>query len=224
MDLRERRYCVYRHKAPNGKVYIGITCQDPKRRWNSGRGYKSSPHFYAAIQKYGWDNMIHEVVFSGVDKARAELLEISMIMLHDSTNPEYGYNHATGGGVNRGYHLTPERRAQISIEVRGREVSEETREKMRQAQLGKRHTEESKQRMREAKLGKKLSAETRAKMRISNRGKRVKKVFCVELDRIFNSLGEAEEVTGAAHENISKVCLGKRRTAGGYHWEFYEAS
>ena len=167
--------------------------------------------------------MTHEVLFSGVDKARAELLEISMIMLHDATNPLYGYNHATGGGVNRGYHLTPERRAQISLEVRSREVSEETREKMRQAQLGKRHTEASKEKMRQAKLGKRMSDETRAKMRISNRGKRNKHVRCVELDRVFYSLDEAEQVTGASHENISKVCRGKRFTAGGYHWEYYDA-
>lgn len=44
-------YTVYQHRNKiNGKVYIGITMQTPEQRWRHGEGYKSSPHFYAAIQ------------------------------------------------------------------------------------------------------------------------------------------------------------------------------
>lgn len=218
-----RNFCVYRITAPNGKVYIGITGQNPLRRWNSGRGYKNQPHMHSAIQKYGWDNFTHEVLYSGITKEEAEELEIRLIAEHRSTDPEFGYNHATGGAVNRGHHLSPERRAQISIEVRNRAVKESTREKLRQANLGKQHSEESKAKMRAAKLGKKLSEETRSKMRQSNRGKRNKPVYCAELGRVFYSMDAAEQELGVAHENIAKVCLGKRQTAGGYHWEYYNA-
>lgn len=218
-----RNFCVYRLTAPNGKVYIGITGQNPLRRWNSGRGYKNQPHMHSAIQKYGWDNFTHEVLYSGITKEEAEELEIRLIAEHRSTDPEFGYNHATGGAVNRGHHLSPERRAQISIEVRNRVVKDSTREKLRQANLGKQHSEESKAKMRDAKLGKKLSEETRSKMRQSNRGKRNKPVYCAELGRVFYSMDAAEQELGVAHENIAKVCLGKRQTAGGYHWEYYNA-
>lgn len=218
-----RNFCVYRLTAPNGKVYIGITGQNPLRRWNSGRGYKNQPHMHSAIQKYGWDNFTHEVLYSELTKEEAEELEIRLIAEHRSTDPEFGYNHATGGAVNRGHHLSPERRAQISIEVRNRAVKESTREKLRQANLGKQHSEESKAKMRAAKLGKKLSEETRSKMRQSNRGKRNKPVYCAELGRVFYSMDAAEQELGVAHENIAKVCLGKRQTAGGYHWEYYNA-
>lgn len=218
-----RNFCVYRLTAPNGKVYIGITGQNPLRRWNSGRGYKNQPHMHSAIQKYGWDNFTHEVLYSGITKEEAEELEIRLIAEHRSTDPEFGYNHATGGAVNRGHHLSPERRAQISIEVRNRAVKESTREKLRQANLGKQHSEESKAKMRAAKLGKKLSEETRSKMRQSNRGKRNKPVYCAELGRVFYSMDAAEQELGVSHENIAKVCLGKRQTAGGYHWEYYNA-
>ena len=62
-------YIVYQHKNKiNGKVYIGITMQDPERRWRHGEGYKSSPHFYAAIQKYGWDNF--EIFVAGIPNCR----------------------------------------------------------------------------------------------------------------------------------------------------------
>ena len=219
----ENKFCVYRHTAPNGKVYIGITGQNPSRRWNSGRGYKNNPHLFAAILKYGWDNFAHEILLDGLTKAEAEEHEIRLIAEHRSTDPDFGYNHATGGAVNCGNHLSPERRKQISEEVRNRVVKDSTREKLRAANLGKTHTDESKAKMRAAKLGRKLPAETRAKMKQSNRGKKNKRVYCVELDTVFYSMDVAEHETGAHHENIAKVCNGKRQTAGGYHWEYYDA-
>lgn len=33
-------YSVYAHIFPNGKIYIGATRQEPKRRWSGGCGYK----------------------------------------------------------------------------------------------------------------------------------------------------------------------------------------
>ena len=36
----------------------------------------------------------------------------------------------------------------------------------------------------------------------------------------FDSVTEAENETGTAHQNIVKVCQGKRQLAGGYKWEY----
>ena len=41
-----------------------------------------------------------------------------------------------------------------------------------------------------------------------------------ELLATFPSLMEAERVTGIAHQNISKCCLGKRKSVGGYVWRY----
>ena len=38
-----REYSVYKHTFPNGKVYIGITKQNPLKRWRNGTGYKGQP-------------------------------------------------------------------------------------------------------------------------------------------------------------------------------------
>ena len=46
-------YSVYKHTAPNGKVYIGITSADVKDRWKNGYGYYRNEHFFKAITKYG---------------------------------------------------------------------------------------------------------------------------------------------------------------------------
>ena len=36
---KEKKYSLYRHTSPSGKVYIGITSQPVEHRWNHGRGY-----------------------------------------------------------------------------------------------------------------------------------------------------------------------------------------
>lgn len=48
--------------------------------------------------------------------------------------------------------------------------------------------------------------------------KKRKPVKCIETNVIYNSITEAEKQTGYKH--ISDVCLGTRKTAGGYHWKF----
>lgn len=34
-------WVVYKHTFPNGKVYIGITGQEPYKRWKYGNGYET---------------------------------------------------------------------------------------------------------------------------------------------------------------------------------------
>ena len=62
---------VYKHTAPNGKVYIGITGFDPKYRWLNGRGYSMQSVFFNAIVKYGWINFKHEILFTDLTKEDA---------------------------------------------------------------------------------------------------------------------------------------------------------
>ena len=59
----ERIFKVYIHNnIINQKKYIGQTKQSLARRFRNGDGYKHCPHFYSAIQKYGWDNFEHYIV------------------------------------------------------------------------------------------------------------------------------------------------------------------
>lgn len=52
---------------------------------------------------------------------------------------------------------------------------------------------------------------------------KMKKVYCYELDQTFDSIKEAGRKTGVAYQHIGEYCRGKRKTAGGYHWEFVES-
>lgn len=92
-------YYVYMHICPNGKVYIGITNQEPKRRWSNGAGYYRQKLFNNAIEKYGWKNIKHEILFVGLTKEQAEQKEIELIALYKSNQIEYRYNLTKGGAT-----------------------------------------------------------------------------------------------------------------------------
>lgn len=49
-----------------------------------------------------------------------------------------------------------------------------------------------------------------------------KPVFCVELNRVFESVSIAAEYFGLFPSNISSCCRGRIKTSGGYHWEYVD--
>lgn len=211
-------FCVYKHTCPNGKVYIGITSLKPSRRWKNGEGYRhKQTFFYRAIQKYGWGNIKHEILFTGLPKEEAEQKEIELIAMYKSNCPEYGYN-ATNGGLCAGT------------------ITEAQKEKLRQANLGKKHTEETRQKISKANKGKhhKLSDETYKKIAATrrannnyiawNKGKNVPTRIVVQYDKNGNEIKRyisalaAKKETGACH--ILECCKGRRKTDKGYIWRF----
>lgn len=81
-------------------------------------------------------------------------------------------------------------------------------------------------------MGRQLSEEAKKKISKANAGsnngmfgkkqKTRKKVYCLELDKIFNCIADAEKETGCYHSHISACCKGKLKTVGGYHWSYVE--
>lgn len=90
-----KTYCIYKHTLPNQKVYIGQTC-DIKRRWRAS-SYVGNCLFYNAIQKYGWENITHEILEDNLTLEEANEKEKYYITLYQSTNRQYGYNLRAGG-------------------------------------------------------------------------------------------------------------------------------
>jgi group I intron endonuclease len=222
-------YCVYKHTSPSGKVYIGITCQNPIKRWECGRGYKDNEHFYRAIQKYGWDNIKHEILFCDLSKEEACSKEIELIKLYNSTDGKCGYNHSTGGDVSSaGIKRSEEFRQKVSKSMKGIKHSAESIEKMRVAKKGHTVTDLARKKMSESHKGLQAgekhplfgthrSEETKRKLSESNS----KKVYCIELNTVFKSAKEASEKTGTDRNGITRCCKGKRNKSGGYHWIYF---
>ena len=91
-------YSVYKHTCPNGKIYVGITLMIPTLRWRNGKhGYRHNIYFQNAILKYGWDNIKHEILYSGLTKEEACQKEIELIARYKSNDRRYGYNIDNGG-------------------------------------------------------------------------------------------------------------------------------
>lgn len=82
---------VYLHTFPNGKVYVGIT-KNTELRWDNGEGYIDNKAMYDDINKFGWDNIKHEVIADGLLRNDALKIEAQYIFMFDSTNPLKGYN------------------------------------------------------------------------------------------------------------------------------------
>lgn len=82
-------WSVYVHKCPDGMVYVGTTSMFPCRRYKGGKGYINNVEFYEAIQKWGWENITHDVVMQCSDENMAKRLETELIA---ATMPDKSFN------------------------------------------------------------------------------------------------------------------------------------
>ena len=223
----ESNYSVYRHVFPNGKQYVGYTSMDPVSRWNNGSGYKSQI-VYRAIEKYGWDNIDHAVVRSGLSKEEALVLEKKLIKRYDLRNPEKGYNIHPGGDAAPSASI--ESRKKISEwrknnqfgennPIYGKSLTEEHKRAISLANTGRKHTAIERQKMRDRHCdvsgannphyGVPCSDETKVKIREANR-KRMRPVkqytLGGEFVALYESIREAVRQTGIAKSGIMSCC------------------
>ena len=208
-------YNVYIHIFPNSKVYIGITSQKPKRRWNNEQGYKNNQYMTNAIMKYGWDNVIHKILYTNLKKEEAEEIEIKLIKEYKADNKRYGYNIEYGGCHNgKTSEIT---RKRISEANKGKHNSPKTEFKKGHITI---ITEEIKQKISEKNKGKHASVRTEFKK--GHKPLNVRKVLCIESDVVYDTIKKASEDTNVMACHISQVCNGKRKSAGKLHWKFIE--
>lgn len=245
-------YTIYMHKNKiNGKKYIGITKQKCEERWrHDGTGYKSQIKFWRAIQKYGWDNFEHIILYNNLTEKEASELEIKLIKKYDCINN--GYNISYGGSTTN--------------------HSPETLEKMRQSMLGKKHTQETKDKISNSKndikiqvkcittgiiyeserkamekTGIDISSITKCckgqvcsaggydweyvdktlkeqykDIKAAKKDKRFKPVMCITTGKIYKNVQEAARDTNSDPSNITKVCNGKYKTTNHLKWKFIE--
>ena len=93
----EKKWTVYCHQNKiNGKKYIGITCCSIKTRWGTN-GSRYAFYFGNAIQKYGWDNFEHFILYRDVSKDFAITLEKLLIEAFNTQDTQFGYNLTAGG-------------------------------------------------------------------------------------------------------------------------------
>ena len=215
---------VYVYICPNNKRDVGITKQDPQRRWQNGNGYKGQV-VYEAIQKYKWHNIEHKILYYNLSKDDAEKYEKELIKEWKTNNRKYGYNVENGGNVNK--EVSAETRQKLSIAnkghtpwIKGKHQSEESKLKNRNKHLsrqawnkGIKFTEESRSKM------------SKSKKELCKNGwlpPNVKKVVCLQTGQVFNSAYEASRILGVNRSHVTSCCTGKRNSTGGYNFEYWK--
>ena len=189
----EKSWCVYKHTLPDGRCYVGQTC-DITARWKPS-AYKNCVKFYSAIQKYGWENFNHEILVDKLTLEEANHLEEVYIKEYNSI--ENGFN-LNSGGENKLH-------------------SQETKNKMSQTRKGVPHSQKHSEAISKALTGKKKTSEH---VRNNQLAQHRKPVECIETGEKYESLSDAERKTGILGETISRCCRGKQKTASGFHWRF----
>jgi len=86
------------HITPNGWVYVGVTSQNVNKRWQNGGRYNCNEEFYAAIKKYGWDNIKHEVLEAGISGDEAYAMERFLIAKYREIGKCYNISSGGNGG------------------------------------------------------------------------------------------------------------------------------
>lgn len=245
-SYEDKRWVVYAHiNKINNKVYIGITSIKPYyRRWQNGKHYKNNRHFNAAIQKYGWDNFAHEILFENLSKDEAFKKEIETIKFYNSTNPNLGYNISYGGSAPMlGRHHSLESRGKMSENNgkywKGRHLSDITIKKLSISKSGTSswnkgipQREETKE-----KISKKLKLFHDKDPRTSSRyGKfgslnpTSKTIYCIETGKEYIGIREASRLTGIPSPNITRSLTSNGKYSAGkwnkqrLHWIYSEGN
>lgn len=213
-NTKDKKFIVYMHvNKKNNKKYIGITSQSIKKRWRkNGEGYKSSPYFYNAIQKYGWNAFKHIILFENLTVDEAKQKEIELISKYKSNEHDYGYNCTAGGDSVSEYIQTKECREKISKKIKGRKLSEEHKLHIKESLIGRKFTEEWKQKISESHF--------------SGNNPIAKKIVHIDkyynLIKVYDCARDAERELNVFTSKILDVCYGRSKHTGGLFFMFYE--
>lgn len=226
-----KTYCIYKHILPNQKVYIGQTC-DVKRRWRACN-YVGNCFFYNAIQKYGWENITHEILEDNLTLEEANEKEKYYIALYQSTNSQHGYNlraGGEGGGVmeNKTEKFKERYKKVYQYTLEGAFVAEWDNLTLAAEGCGATNKITG---ISQCCNGKRKTAygfqwryekfDHLPKQKLTGVEKRiVQKNLDGSVVQIYNSLAEARDALGMkSHKSISNVLNGLAKTAYGFLWE-----
>lgn len=229
--MKKREWVIYKLTFPNGKVYIGQTCDFTRRMHGHccdiNKNSKYRIPISLAIRKYGWENVKKEII-KNCKKSNVDYWERYYIKKFKSTNRKFGYNCESGGSKNK-------------------TVSIETRKRQSKAKIGRKLSQEQIEKMILARKGKKFSKETIEKLRIASRNRKrskeeiehiknlkfwqgkygkhnpsSKEVYQInytgQIIKLWDSLMDIQRKLKINITHVSQVCNGKRLRAYGFIW------
>lgn len=208
---------IYKYTSPSGRVYIGQTINEERRRkdFRCNSCY-SGEKIDKARRKYGPENFEYKVICRVICDNKTDLLRnldrLEKVYIYAYDSVRNGYNITDGG---HDYTRTDEMKNNIREKCKGHPAwnsgfkgcfSKNTIKMMSDAKKGKEPW---------------------------NKGKRncqvpvnKKKVCMYDLDdnliKVFDSISDAAKYVGAFASAISNCCIGRFKTSKGYKWKFKE--
>lgn len=218
----KRNYLYYIYKTTclvTGKYYIGM-----HRTYKENDGYMGSGLLLKrSIKKYGLENHKFEILeycenVEHLCKREGEIINEEILQDELCMNLKLG---GIGGATMTGRKMSQETKDKISQSNKGRTFSEQTRKKISES-VSKTLIGNQRAKGNKSWLGKKHTEETLLLMRDNH--PLTKRVEMYDLDnnfiKEFNSLREAENITGVLRKHISRCCRGLAKTAGNHIWKF----
>ena len=144
----ENNYSVYQHITPDGMYYFGAT-SNIKQRWsNNGERYKETS-LYPYIEKFGWDNIQHIVLFK--DQTKENALWIENFLIETAREDGVCINKQRSGLVSKeeGYQQQKSKQYYEQNKDKIREYKEQNKDKIREYQ--REYQEQNKDKIREQK-------------------------------------------------------------------------
>lgn len=217
MNSENKIYSIYLiTNTINGKQYVGKTTKTVHERWvrhrNDSKCLTSSMYnnpMQIDMREFGYEIFVQELLSTTVDSKEAKWLEELYTHVLRTEVP-YGYNRCVG---NKTFAGKKQSEYCINLLKSRRGVNSPSFGKRGELNYfyGKHHTEEQKKKISESRKGKCTGAQNPAS----------RKVLCVELNRVFDTVRDAAKFVGIKSPcNISECCRGKQKTAGGYHWQY----
>ena len=191
-------YIIYKYTSPNNKSYIGQTNRTLEKRANHGKGYIHSSYFYAAIQKYGFENFTCEILKESLTLEEANYWEKYYIQFYASNTREKGYNIAPGGDNNC---MSPEGKQKLSNRMK-------TNNPMQDPMIA--------EYVAQKRRGVPLSDIARQHIAEGHK----KRVQCIETQEIFESRKDAAEAYHVSPSGIGRAINGEQKTSAGKHWRY----
>lgn len=204
--------CVYKIiNIKNNKIYIGSTKNYNKRLTSHKsllvRNKHSNLHLQSAWNAYNGNSFQFEII-QECSIENLIKLETENIIKYKSCDSNFGYNQEEPSKSRAGFEHTSITKDKISHKMSGNIHSESTK-----LQIS----------LKMKKVAKNRSIDSYKKMAATKKNKPIpslyKKVKCLELNLVFNSIKEAAEKLNLHRTGISMVLNGTMQTTGGLTFE-----
>ena len=142
----ENNYSVYQHVTPDNMYYFGQT-NNIKRRWsNNGARYKGTA-LQPYIEKYGWDNIQHIVLFR--EQTRENALWIEDFLITTAREDGVCINRQRSGNIRKeeGYYQQYREENKDKIREQRKQYREQNKDKIRE--YNQKYYEENKDRIKQ---------------------------------------------------------------------------